>query len=417
MAKILYLDCGMGAAGDMLAAALYELLEENEKTAFLEQMNEAGLPGVSLSAEKAAKCGIVGTHMKVTVNGMEEGEEAHAQEAGHTHSNEAGHTHSHGAGHTHSHHHSGMRDIVHIIESLSISEQVKEHAIAIYGLIAEAESHAHGRPVSDIHFHEVGSMDAIADVTAVSLLLETLGVKKIMASNVHVGSGQVHCAHGLMPVPAPATAYLLKDVPIYGGSVKGELCTPTGAALLKHFVSDFGDMPVMKMEKIGYGMGKKDFEAANCVRALLGEAQLNQKNKVVELSCNIDDMTPERVSFAMEQLFMQGALEVYTVPVGMKKSRMGILLCVLCELEKKDAMLRLIFKHTTTLGIRETISHRYTLSRGIESMETVFGNVRVKYAKGYGVAKQKYEYDDISKIAAKNGLSIDEVLDQIGDKH
>lgn len=445
MAKILYLDCSMGAAGDMLTAALYELLEENEKKAFLEQMNAIGIPDVTVAAEKMTKCGIVGTHMTVSVGGIQEDEGVsvhgheqihsrqhageHEQIHSHQYVGEHEHMHSHGhAGehmhnqeqvhkHTHSHHHSGMSEIEHIIESLKVSKQVQNHAMAVYKLIAEAESHAHGVPVTDIHFHEVGTKDAIADITAVCLLMEKLGIEKVAASTVHVGSGHVHCAHGILPVPAPATAYILKDVPICGGSVEGELCTPTGAALLKHFVSEFGKMPVMKMEKIGYGMGKKDFNAANCVRAMLGETigeSVWDGSEVVELTCNLDDMTPERVGFAMERLFDAGALDVYTVPVGMKKSRPGTMLCVLCEKKLKDDILFLIFKYTTTLGVRENISRRYTLSRRIESIDTPFGSVRVKYSEGYGITKEKYEYDDLVRLADAKEMSIDEVVKAIG---
>lgn len=169
----------------------------------------------------------------------------------------------------HTHHHRGMHEIEHIIEDLKLSQKVRSDVLAVYALIAEAESHVHGVPVTDIHFHEVGTMDAIADITAVCLLMERIAPQQVISSPVHVGSGHVHCAHGILPVPAPATAYILRDVPIYGGGIKGELCTPTGAALLKHFVTSFGNMPVMKTEMIGYGMGKKDFEAANCVRAFL----------------------------------------------------------------------------------------------------------------------------------------------------
>lgn len=421
MAKILYLDCSMGAAGDMLTAALYELLEETEKRAFLEQMNTIGIPDVMISAEKMTKCGIVGTHVKVSVGGLEEGEgsyeHTHNHEHAHSHDHTHGHNHSDAHEHMHSHNHSGMAEIEHMIASLSVSEQVQNHAAAVYKLIAEAESHAHGVPVTDIHFHEVGTKDAIADITAVCLLMEKLGIEKVAASVVHVGSGHVHCAHGILPVPAPATAYILKDVPICGGSVEGELCTPTGAALLKHFVSEFGKMPVMKTEKIGYGMGNKDFDAANCVRAMLGETTGESAwdgSEVVELTCNLDDMTPERVGFAMERLFDAGALEVYTVPVGMKKSRPGTMLCVLCEKSSKEEILFLIFKYTTTLGVRENISRRHTLSRRIESIDTPFGSVRVKYSEGYGLTKEKYEYDDLVRIADAKGMSIDEVVKAIG---
>lgn len=408
--KTLYLDCGMGAAGDMLTAALYELLDESDRKEFLEQINSLGIPNVVIAAEKMAKCGIVGIHMKVSIGGEEEHEHNYEHEHGHSHEHNHDHTHIHEI--TSTHHHSGMDEIEHIINALPVSEKVKYNAIKVYKLIAEAESHAHGVPVTDIHFHEVGTMDAITDVIAVCLLVERLAIEKVIASPIHVGSGHVHCAHGILPVPAPATAYILRDVPVYGGGVKGELCTPTGAALLKHFVSDFGEMPVMKVEKIGYGMGKKDFTAANCVRAMLSETA-DSVDQIIELTCNVDDMTPERIGFAMECLFENGALEVYTVPVGMKKSRSGTMICVMCKESAKDEMVRLIFKHTTTLGIRENISRRYTLQRRIESLETSFGDIQVKYSEGYGISREKYEYDDLARIAKEKDFSIDETIRMI----
>lgn len=425
MMRTLYFDCGMGAAGDMLTASLYELLNNEERKLFIEKMNTVGIPKIKYEAEASTKCGIVGTHMKVTVDGMEEMEHHHHHEGhdhhheGHDHHHEEhdhhheGHDHHHGEHdhheENHHHHHSSMADIEAIFNTIDIPQKVKEGAVSVYKLIAEAESASHGVAVSEIHFHEVGSMDAIADVTAVCLLLDMLKPDKIIASPVHVGSGHVHCAHGILPVPAPATAYVLKDVPIYGGGVKGELCTPTGAALLKHFVNEFGEMPVMKVEKIGYGMGKKDFSAANCVRALIGNSA-DDTNVVVELTCNVDDMTPERIGFAMNSILEAGALEAYTIPVGMKKSRPGIMICVMCKESKKDEMIQTIFKHTTTIGIRENISKRYILSRKIDKVETQYGEVRVKRSEGYGIKREKYEYEDLAKIAKEKNMSIDEVL-------
>jgi hypothetical protein len=279
--------------------------------------------------------------------------------------------------------------------------------MGVYGLIAEAESSVHGRPVSEIHFHEVGTYDAIADIAAVCLLMEEIAPGKVAASPVHVGSGQVRCAHGILPVPAPATALILKDVPIYGGSVRGELCTPTGAALLKYFVSEFGDMPVMRTTAVGYGMGKKDFEAANCVRAFLGEAE-DRTEIVSELSCNVDDMTAEEIGFAMERLFAGGAYEVYTVALGMKKSRPGTLLRVMCGEENKQEMISLIYKYTSTIGVRETLTRRYILDRQVETIETPYGKVRRKMSSGYGVTRAKYEYEDLAAIARERGISVGE---------
>lgn len=446
--RTIYLDCGMGAAGDMLMAALLELCLEKQEE-FLGKMNGLGLPGVKVEAEPAVKCGITGTHMNVTVFGEEE-ESEDVHDHGHTHSHEAcesaaadglhshahshdghdhhhedhdahSHAHHHGDhvhshdGHDHSHHHhhhSTMAGIASIIDGLDIPAPVKEDMKAVYALIAEAESHAHGMPVDQIHFHEVGTMDAVADIAGVCLLFHELGADQIIASPVHVGSGYVHCAHGILPVPAPATAHILQGIPVYSTQVQGELCTPTGAALLKHFVKEFREMPVMTTSKIGYGMGKKDFERANCVRAFLGDTA-ETGDEIAELSCNLDDMTAEAVGFAEEALFEAGALEVYTVPVGMKKSRPGVLLTCMCRREDEEKMVELLFRHTTTLGVREHISRRFTLKRREETVETAYGPVRKKISQGHGVARTKLEYEDLAAIAKKTGRPLEEIRKEI----
>lgn len=448
--KTLYLECGMGAAGDMLTAALLELMPDPE--AAVTELNGLGIPGVQFSKEAVSKCGIGGTHMTVKVHGEEESEEmfhhhhehhdhSHEQEHDHesachehhdhlhehedhehahehthehedhehAHEHSHEHTHEHGdAGHTH-HHHSSLHDIEHIVcGHLNIPDQVKQDVMAVYGLIAEAESHAHGVPVTEIHFHEVGTMDAIADITAVCLLMNKIAPDQVIVSPVHVGSGHVHCAHGILPVPAPATAYILNGVPMYGGAVKGELCTPTGAALLKHFATRFGDMPVMRTKAIGYGMGKKDFEQANCIRAMLGETE-DAGDSVLQLECNVDDMTAEELGFAMETILEAGALEVYTVAAGMKKSRPGTILCVLCHEDAKETLVRVIFRNTTTIGVREHRCSRYTLKRSFETVQTPYGDVQKKLSSGYGVTREKYEYEDLARIAREQGLSLAEV--------
>ncbi len=396
--KTLYLDCGMGAAGDMLAAALLELLPDPD--GFVEELNGLGIPGVRFEKETAVKCGITGTHLKVTVNGAEEGD-------GLSHEHVHEHVHEHADGSKH-HHHSSLHDIEHIVRGhLCLPTSVQDHVMAVYGLIAKAEGAAHGMSVTEIHFHEVGTMDAVADITAVCLLMDRLRPDQVIASPVHVGSGQVRCAHGILPVPAPATAYLLKGVPVYGGSIRGELCTPTGAALLKHFVTRFGEMPVMETERIGYGMGKKDFEAANCVRAMLGRSE-GSADEVLELSCNIDDMTGEAAGFAMEQIFAAGALDVYTVPIGMKKSRPGILLRALCHGTEKEAVIRAMFGHTSTIGIRECRVGRYVLERRMETLHTPWGEVRRKISAGYGTERKKLEAEDLCRIAREKGVGMEE---------
>lgn len=404
MAKTLYLDCGMGAAGDMLTAALLELLPNRE--AFTAELNALSIPSVTFTTETVQKCGITGTHMTVKVNGEEESENMHA------HAHEHMHTSEQISHHHHHHHHSGMHEISHIIDGLPVSNQVKADVRAVYALIAEAESHVHNKPVTEIHFHEVGTMDAVADITAVCLLMERLAPEQVVVSPIHVGSGQVKCAHGILPVPAPATAYILRGVPIYGGSIQGELCTPTGAALLRHFATKFGDMPVMKTTAIGYGMGKKDFEAANCVRALLGETE-DAGDFITMLECNLDDMSAEAVGFAQERLFAAGALDVYTMAAQMKKSRPGVVLYVMCRSEEKQKMVSLLFRHTTTLGVREQTYQRYTLSRTVDTVQTAYGKVRRKLSSGYGVSREKYEYEDVARIAREQGMSFAEIMADI----
>ena len=408
--RTIYLDCSMGAAGDMLMAALLELLPE--KDTFLQKMQSLGLPGLEISAEPSVKCGITGTHMRVLIHGEEEGRpHVHAaEEPFHSHADapEAAHAHVH----VHPHHHTDLNELTHRISHLNVSEAVRSDILAVYQSIADAESRVHGVPVEQIHFHEVGSLDALADVTGVCLLMELLAPEQVLASPVHVGSGQVRCAHGILPVPAPATALLLEGIPIYGGSIRGELCTPTGAALLRRFVTRFGPLPPMRVEKTGYGMGTKDFEAANCVRAMLGQTE-ESAGHILELACNLDDMTPEAVGFAMEQLFAAGALDVYTTPIGMKKNRPGVLLTCMCREDDREAMLRTIFRHTSTLGVRVSVCDRYTLSRRQYAVQTPDGEIRVKQSSGWGVLRRKAEFEDLARIARQTGKSIAEVLDTI----
>ena len=399
--KVIYLDCSMGAAGDMLMAALYELLDD--KQTFLDTMRGLGLPGIEISADPAVKCGITGTHMKVLVRGSEE------LDALHDHLHEHAHEHSHDHEH---HHHTGLHEIEHLLSHLDLPQTVRDDALAVYRRIAEAESKVHGRPVDQIHFHEVGTLDALADVVGVCLLMHLLAPEKVYASSVHVGSGQVRCAHGILPVPAPATALLLAGVPIYGGAIQGELCTPTGAALLTHFVTKFGELPAMRLLKSGYGMGTKDFPAANCVRAMLGE-QDAPTEEILELSCNLDDCTGEAIGFAMERLLDAGALDVYWTSVGMKKNRPGILLTCMCRPLDREKMVELLFRHTTTLGVRESAFRRYTLSRESKTIQTPDGDIRVKVSTGYGVAREKPEFDDLAKIARKTGKSLSELQKNI----
>ena len=483
--KTLYIECAMGAAGDMLTAALLELMPDKE--AALAKLNAMGIPGVVFEAEPSAKCGITGTHMRVLIHGEEEGavpcghthahEEHHEHNHAHEHHHEHDHVHEHhhehdhhvhthehahvqedahchdSDAHDHAHHHEhdahhhahhGMAEIRSLIAELAVSETVKEKALAVYQSIAEAESRVHGAEVDQIHFHEVGSMDAVADVTAVCLLMELLAPEQVIVSPIHVGSGTVLCAHGRLPVPAPATALILEGMPIYGGSVQGELCTPTGAALLKTFADSFGPMPPMTVAKTGYGMGTKDFEQANCLRAMLGESftmndtgskmQTGQdaegentgsrgaagkdtetenpaarEGRITEISCNLDDMTGEDIAFAAERILQAGALDVFTESIYMKKGRPAVKLTVLARPEDEERLAGEIFRHTSTIGVRIHTDRRYELARRSEQRKTPLGTIEVKISEGFGVRKEKIEFASLKEIAETSGKRLAEV--------
>ena len=493
--KTLYIECAMGAAGDMLTAALLELMPDKE--AALAKLNAMGIPGVAFEAEPSAKCGITGTHMRVLIHGEEEESvpcgHTHAQEDHHEHNHAHAHHHEHEHDHVHEHHHEHEHDHVHehhyehdhhvhthahahvqedahchdsdahdhahhhehdahhgmavirsLIAELAVSETVKEKALAVYQSIAEAESKVHGAEVDQIHFHEVGSMDAVADVTAVCLLMELLAPEQLIVSPIHVGSGTVLCAHGRLPIPAPATALILEGMPIYGGSVQGELCTPTGAALLKTFADSFGPMPPMTVAKTGYGMGTKDFEQANCLRAMLGEPfPMNgigskmqtaqdaegentggcgaagkdtetenpaaREGRITEISCNLDDMTGEDIAFAAEHILQAGALDVFTESIYMKKGRPAVKLTVLARPEDEERLTGEIFRHTSTIGVRMHTDRRYELARRSKQRETPLGTIEVKISEGFGVRREKVEFDSLKEIAETSGKRLAEV--------
>ena len=432
--KVLYLECKMGIAGDMMASALLGLFED--KDAVVKALNDMNVPNVEYRLDEVSKCGIKGGKLTVLINGEEEesidvSRDENGREIEHKHSHdhglEYGHHHDHGHSDEHEHAHDKqyahthddhgnaytMYDIEEIIEGINISKEVRSDIREVYQLLAEAESEVHGTKVSEIHFHEVGNIDAVADITAVCYLLHELDPDKVIVSPINVGSGQVKCAHGILPVPAPATAMLLRGVPSYSSeTIRGELCTPTGAALVKYFAFEFGAQPVMALDKIGYGMGKKDFEQANCVRAMVGEVN-EDGDAILEFSCNIDDMTPEEIAFAKEMLFEAGALDVYTVSADMKKNRPGFVLTCMCKADKKESILKALFKHTTTLGVREYTCNRYVLSREMETMETAYGDVHVKKAFGYGTKREKMEYDDLAGIARRTGKSLMELKKEL----
>lgn len=388
--KTLYLECAMGAAGDMLMGALYELCPDRE--GFLRDMNRL-LPGVTLTAESVTRQGIAGAHMRVVVHGREEGHHHHD------------HDHEH-------HHHRSLGDIREMIGGFDLPQAVRDRAMEVYERIAQAESAAHGVAVGEVHFHEVGALDAVMDVTGVCYLMHLLAPEAVWASPVTVGSGTVRTAHGLLPVPAPATARLLEGVPVVSGDIAAELCTPTGAALLRAFAGGFGPMPAGVVRGCGYGCGTKDFPRANCLRAFwldTAETGAGPNDTVTELKANIDDMTGEELGQAMEALLEAGALDVSYVPLQMKKHRPGALLLCLCRPAEANRLAREILRLTSTFGVRRTDCPRYALAVTRNEVETPLGTVARKTGTGWGIVKSKPEYADLAAIAREKGVTLAEV--------
>lgn len=424
--KTLYLECKMGAAGDMLMAALYELLPNQAE--FLEIMNRL-VEGVQVKADKRITCGISGTHMSVTVNEETEVSEDlpcgainknpnNSHQKHHHHhpsSNHGNHSHSHSGKHENHNHtpHRSPLNIKEIIRKLPLPEPVKENAWAVYDRIAEAESKAHGVPVTEVHFHEVGALDAIIDITGVCLALHLIQPDQIIVSPIHLGSGQVRCAHGVMPVPTPATVNLLEGIPCYSGEIVGELCTPTGAALLAHFGDDFASMPVMRILKNGYGVGSKQFSAPNCVRAFLGESGDQEQAEIIELCCHIDDMTAEALAYASDELMSQGALDVAISPLTMKKGRPGVSFTVLCSPSDEERLAQSVLRQTNTNGVRSRRCRKFILNPSIKKVMTSYGEVRIKCADGLDFHREKPEYEDVARFAEANDLPFQKVWNDI----
>lgn len=379
--RTLYLECKMGASGNMLLGALLALLPQPE--AWLERLNGLGIPGVHYHMEPVS--GLAGLRVTVTVHGHDEEH------------------------HDHDHHHGeGLHGILHRIAHLPVSETVKARAASVYRSIAEAEAQVHGTTPDEVHFHEVGSLDAVADVTGVCLLMEAVGAEKILCSPVHAGNGTVRCAHGVLPVPAPATEVLLRGIPWYTGEIMTELCTPTGAALLREFAVEFGPMPTMKVENCGCGYGTKKFDRPNCVRAFLGETEA-QAEDVWEVRCNLDDMTAEELSFARERLEESGVLDVTVLSAMMKKNRPGWLLTCLCRREQLEETVRLMLLHTSTAGVRYAPWQRTVLKPSFRTAETAYGSVHEKVYSGCGIEKTKMEFEDRARLAAEHGIPLREI--------
>ena len=382
--RTLYLDCGTGASGDMLLGALADLLDDPRELESL--IAAAGIPGVTVEMEIAERSAVSGIRVHVKVHGTEEGHEGHQPER-------------------------HLSDILGLIGGLHVSDRVKADAAAVYRTIAGAESEVHGKAVDEVHFHEVGALDAVTDVVGVCLLIERLAPEQVIASPIRTGFGSVRCAHGILPVPAPATAFLLRGLPVFAGDEEGEFCTPTGAALVGHFAARFEQMPRMVFDDIGCGLGERQYEHANLLRAYLGDAD-EELPTVTQIDCNIDDMTPEDLGGVIDILMTYGALDATVVPAIMKKGRPGYILSCLCRERDADDLAVAILAHTSTIGLRMHVCRRYEMRSRTEQVRTDFGPVRVKVSEGYGLRKSKPEFEDLKKRAAENDVTIADVRNQ-----
>jgi pyridinium-3,5-bisthiocarboxylic acid mononucleotide nickel chelatase len=404
--RIAYLDCFSGISGDMFLGAL---IDAGVPARLLEETVAALNIGARLQISKVTRSGITATKVDVL----------ESEAVTHEHSHHS-HDHDHEHSHSHSHEHTrGLKEIREIILKAAISERAKTTAIAIFEALGAAEAKIHNMELERVHFHEVGAVDALVDIVCAAVGAEALGVDEIVCSSLNVGGGTVKCAHGTLPVPAPATVELLKGASVYSSGVQAELVTPTGAAIVTTLVKRFGVFPEMKIEKSGYGAGTRDFPGhANVLRLTIGETQTQIAAKTLQetisvLEANLDDMNPQVFGYVLDRLLEEGALDVFGLPVQMKKNRPGMLLTVLCRQEDVSKLTDLIFKETTTLGVREREEKRRILARKWITVGTRWGNIRLKVASMNGtVTNYAPEYEDCKKIAAANHVPLKNVIQE-----
>jgi pyridinium-3,5-bisthiocarboxylic acid mononucleotide nickel chelatase len=470
--RIAYLECFSGISGDMFLGALLDAGVPPE--VFTRTVEALGVDA-RLEISRVDRSGISATKLDVIAAGEKElpREEfwekesqaaphahshdhehahSHSHSPGHAHSNshdhshahshehshagEHSHSHEHGAGHSHSHSHRGLKEIRQIINQAAISQSAKDRAIRIFETLGAAEAKVHNSDIEKIHFHEVGAIDAIVDIVCASVGAEALGVDEWICSPLNVGGGSVVCAHGTFPIPAPATLELLKNAPVYSGEIQKELVTPTGAAIVSVLASRYSNFPAMKAQKIAYGAGTRNFKKVpNVLRLTVGETApvslepgfpdraafarsgMEKSPFPVEeisvLEANVDDMSPQVFGYVMEQALQQGALDAFGTPVQMKKNRPGMLLTVLCRTEDSQRLTRMILAETTTLGVRMRQETRAALARRHVSVNTKWGEVRMKLANLNGsISNYAPEYEDCRRIAQEQNVPLKTVMQE-----
>ncbi|HEX4947228.1 MAG TPA: nickel pincer cofactor biosynthesis protein LarC [Blastocatellia bacterium] len=396
--KTLYLDCFAGISGDMTIGALLDLGLDFEY--LRQELAKLGVTGYELSLERVDRSGISAAKFDVHLHNP-----VHVH---HHHDHHHDHPHSH---EEHHHDHRSLSTIKHLIAASALSEQVKQNATAIFERIGAAEAKIHGVDIESVHFHEVGAVDSIVDIVGACIGIEGLGIQQILSSPLHVGYGTFTCAHGIYPIPGPAATEILCGVPIYANNIKGELVTPTGAAIVATLAKDFAQMPLMRVEKVGYGAGTRVYEKfPNVLRAVLGEieAQDTTPDTITVIEANLDDLNPQIFGHVMEQALAAGALDIFYTPVQMKKNRPGVLLTLLCATEARDNLIDLIFRETTTLGVRYREERRVILRREFVTVETPFGPITIKVARSQTgqVMNAAPEFADCQAAALKHQVAL-----------
>ena len=404
MGKIVYLDCFSGASGDMFLGALLDvgLPIDNLRTALGSLALDKD--GWSIEAERVDRAGIAATKFRLHETGNVESAKPS--------NSDSVHGHHHDSSHGRSHCHHSLKEINRLINSSAISDEAKGRAVRLFQRLAEVEASIHQMPVEEVHLHEVGALDSIIDIVGAVHGLEWLNAEMIVASPLNVGSGTVSCAHGEFPVPAPATAQLLENAPIYSSGVQGELVTPTGALLVTEFASSYGPLPDMCVKQIGYGAGERDQKGSpNVLRLMIGDSTADTSmQRVLVMECEIDDMNPELFGVLMDRLYDGGALDVFYVPVQMKKSRPGTLVTIIAAPNRREVLSDIVFRESTTIGLRFSEMTRECLGRSTTTVETRVGPVRVKVAqRGGRIVNVAPEFEDCVRLATSGGLSVKEV--------
>ena len=403
MARTAYFDCFSGASGDMVLGAVLDLglpIDELRRA-----LGSLAIEVGSISADRVLRSGVSATKFRLA----EAKSQISPSEHNHGHGHADSHHHHHQHDHHHHHDHHSLKEITAAIERSGLSRDGKDRAIHLFGRLAEAEAAIHDVAVDKIHLHEVGALDSIVDIVGAVFALEWLGASDIVSSPVNVGSGVVKCAHGTFPVPAPATARLLEGVPVYAGAVQSELTTPTGALLISSYAKRFGPLPMMRIDRIGYGAGDKDFKGhPNVFRLVLGESDTSDvAEAIVTIECEIDDMNPQLFGPLMDRLYASGALDVFYSPVQMKKNRPGTLVTVIAHPDRRQELAGVIFTETTTIGVRYREMFRECLERQWETIDTPVGRIRFKVARRAGqVLNAAPEFDDCVRVAAERGLPV-----------